>query len=244
MEIFEPLPENWPLLSERAELEAVQGEVMDRLWKEGWRHFGAQFFRYSLMWQEERWKRVFPLRLSLAAWKMSKSQRRTWRRNEDVEVQVEPAQPGGEERDLFHRHKERFRDNVPENLEVFLGEQPNGIPCECRQVSVRLEGRLIAASYLDVGKRSCSSIYAFFDLEESRRRLGVFTMLAELAYARERGLDFYYSGYATVEQSPYDYKKEVRGIEWWPWRGGWDVLSESSATVVPDEEANEEQGGR
>ena len=210
--------EFWPLVNEIGEAPAVARTRMDELWAEGWRHFGPKFFRYSLMWQEKQWKRVLNLRVPLQDWTPSKSQRRTLRRNEDLEVDFSPAEPGEEEEALFQQHKGRFRENVPDTLNDFLGEEPNGVPVPCLQLSARLEGRLVAASFLDLGQRSCSSIYGVFDLAESHRRLGVFTFLQEMKYAREIGMNYYYLGYASVESSPYDYKKEVKPSEVWDWQ--------------------------
>lgn len=207
----------WPLVNEIGEAESVSRSRMDELWAEGWRHFGPKFFRYSLMWQGDEWKRVLNLRVSLQDWKPSKSQRRTLRRNEDLEIEFAPAEPGAEEEALFQAHKQRFRDNVPDALSDFLGPEPNGVPIPCLQLSVRKEGKLLAASYLDLGQRSCSSIYGIFDLGESARRLGIFTLLQEMKYAREIGLDYYYLGYVCVEPSPYDYKKEIKPAAVWNW---------------------------
>ena len=208
---------SWPQVNEIGEAEAVPQSRMDELWAEGWRHFGSRFFRYSLMWQEENWKRVVNLRVPLKDWSPSKSQRRTLRRNQDLVVDIGPAEPGEEEEKLFQRHKKRFRDNVPDALADFLGQEPNGVPVPCLQVSVRKEGDLVAASFLDLGATSCSSIYGVFDPDESSRRLGIFTMLLEMNYARKAGLDYYYLGYACVESSPYDYKKEVKSSWVWDW---------------------------
>ena len=217
MSIQEEKP-SWPLINEMGEASSVSRARMDELWAEGWRHFGPRFFRYSLMWQEESWKRVLNLRVPLQDWQPSKSQRRTLRRNEDLQVDIAPAEPGEEVEELFQRHKRRFRDNVPDVLSDFLGEEPNGVPGPCLQVSVRDGDSLLAASFLDLGQRSCSSIYGVFDPEQSARRLGIFTMLLEMNYAREIGLEYYYLGYAAIEPSPYDYKKEVKPSWYWDWR--------------------------
>lgn len=191
---------------------------MDELWANGWRHFGSRFFRYSIMWQDDQWKRVLNLRVPLQAWKPSKSQRRTLRRNEDLTVEIAPANPGREEEELFQKHKSRFRDNIPESLSDFLGVEPNGVPVPCLQFSVRREGELVAASFLDIGHQSCSSIYGVFDLDLSARRLGIYTMLLEMQYAQKVGFEYYYLGYACIESSPYDYKKEVKPAWVWNWR--------------------------
>ena len=201
---------------------------MDRLWEMGWRNFGADFFRASLMSDGAGFKRQMALRVNVADFKKSRSQRRTFRRNSNLDLSFGEADPGKEENHLFEVHKVRFSSNVPEDLEEFLGPNPNGQPCRCLQLSVRLAGRLIAASFLALGQNACSSIYAVFDPDFSRRRLGVFTMLAELEFARKHGFQYYYSGYATVESSCYDYKKAFSALYYFDWEASWLPVEELS----------------
>ena len=94
-----------------------------------------------------------------------------------------------------------------------------GCPCLALQLSVRLQGELVAAaSFLDLGLRSCSSIYGIFEPEESGRRLGILTMLLEMDYARQGGVRILLPGLRLRGDSPYDYKKEVRPAWVWNWR--------------------------
>lgn len=223
---FNIYPGSWPLIAESRILPSVQPEVMDELWSVGWRHFGPDFFRASLMAEETALKRQIPLRIAVPEFRMSKGQRRTYRKNQDLTLSMKPAVPGAEEERLFQMHKQRFQRNVPDELRDFLGDRPHGSPCPCLQLSVLLDGVLIAASFLALGRRSCSSIYAVFDPDHSKRRLGVFTMLAELEYAKAHGLDYFYSGYATIESSCYDYKKEFNALRYYDWEGNWVSLDE------------------
>ena len=39
----------WPLVAESRERKVAEPEAMDRLWSVGWRNFGTDFFRASLM---------------------------------------------------------------------------------------------------------------------------------------------------------------------------------------------------
>jgi arginine-tRNA-protein transferase len=85
--------------------------------------------------------------------------------------------------------------------------------------------RLLAASFLDVGQKAVSSVYAIFEPEAARRSLGTFTMLLELQFAHESGFEFLYPGYATQEPSAYDYKKQFTGVEWLDFdTGAWREL--------------------
>jgi len=214
----------WPVVEECFEHCALPPEWMDALWSQGWRHFGIRFFRYSMAVHEGRVAHVLPLRIDLERWAPSPSQARIARRNQDLEVTLGRPRLGREHHRLFQLHTQRFKANVPEKLEVFLGPDPghregaNGYPCECVEVSVRRAGTLVAASYLDVGREGASSVYGFFDPAESRRSLGIATFLWEIGYARQRGCRYLYPGYAYAEPSPYDYKKRLGALEASDWR--------------------------
>ncbi len=201
-------------------------EQMDALWAQGWRHFGSDFFRYSLSLGEDGGVQfIQPLRMELAAFQISKSQRRVLRRNDDTEVRIVPALVDGEREAIFLRHRARFVSNVPDSLRTFIpSEHPAREPCECVSVEVRLSGRLIAVSYLDAGAEAVSSVYAMFEPDEARRSLGTFTLLHEIEWAAAQGKRWLYPGYATAQPSHYDYKKTFRPLQCYDWRGNWVPL--------------------
>ncbi|MBL9129678.1 MAG: GNAT family N-acetyltransferase [Verrucomicrobiaceae bacterium] len=206
--------------------DAVPAEVMDGLWAGGWRHFGRLFFRYSKQQAGEGiTQTVTPLRIRLNDWSATQSQRRVLRWNADLRTDIVPAVLDDGLRRMFERHKERFRENVPEALENFLGDVPEKGPCDCRMLRVFEGERLVAASFFDVGRGSASSVYAMFEPDVSRRSPGIFTMLLEIAFARAAGMVFLYPGYATRESSAYDYKKQFRAMEWLDFPSGeWRAL--------------------
>ena len=70
-----------------------------------------------------------------------------------------------------------------------------------------------------------------FDLRESWRSLGIYTMLLEIQYARERRCRFYYQGYAFDAPSVYDYKKLFNATEWFDWNGHWLPLRPISSAA-------------
>jgi arginine-tRNA-protein transferase len=199
--------------------EPCETALMDELWARGWRHFGPIFFRYSETDLGQGVGHVIPLRINLEKFRFSESQRRTLRRNTDLRVSFGSPETGDAERILFHAHASRFRENIPSSPEAFLGDDPaSGIPCEIRKLSVTGDaGRLLAVSFVAVGKNAWSSIYAMFDPEESRRRLGIATLLWEIESARKAGCRWLYHGYAFREPSHYDYKKGFSGLEWYDW---------------------------
>ena len=201
--------------------EKVDAEQLDVLLAEGWRHFGEQFFRYSLGVHESDIRRVIPLRIRLANFSTSKSQRRVLRQNTDLEVMIRPIEVSDESAHLFQRHKRRFKFGVPDSLYDFLSDDPRSIPCEGLEVAVHNHGKLVAASYFDVSAHSVSAVYGMFDPDLASRSLGIFTMLKEIEFAMANGKEFYYQGYAYEGESFYDYKKRFRGTESFDWKGNW-----------------------
>lgn len=215
-----------PFIHEVGTLEYAPPALMDHLWEQGWRHFGREFFRYSMIPEESSGFQIIqPLRLAVAGFRPNKSQRRVMRRNHDVEIRVVPAKVDEDRENLFLRHRVRFTENIPESLSDFISSpQPDVSPCECLSFEVRLDGKLVAVSYLDVGENAVSSVYAVFDPEHSCRSLGTLTLLEEIRWAREQGKRWLYPGYATREPSAYDYKKTFRPMEYFDWEGNWQPL--------------------
>jgi arginine-tRNA-protein transferase len=121
---------------------------------------------------------------------------------------------------MFQRHKRRFRENVPDSLETFLSAEPAQVPCECLECRVWDGEALVAVSYLDLGLNATSAVYGVFDPDHAPRSLGIFTMLKEIEFSSAKGCRFYYPGYATLEPSAYDYKKQFAALEALNWETG------------------------
>jgi leucyl-tRNA---protein transferase len=200
----------------------VDPEQMDRLWAEGWRHFGMYFFRYRTALHGDRTFHVEPLRVGLDAFDLSRSHRRVLARNRDVIVKVQKSTVDRQKLSLFRRHAQRFKDNVPGSLYDFVSKFPSEIPCPNREVTLWLDGRLVGVTYLDIGKTATSAVYAVFEPEEEKRSLGILMMLESIRYSRSIGCSHYYQGYAYRESSFYDYKKKFSGLERLLWGQGWE----------------------
>ncbi len=208
-------------VSQVCELHRATPDMMDAFWRDGWRHFGATFFRDMFSVVDNRFRLVVPLRIDVERYELSDSQRRVLRKNDDVQVVIGDASIDMEKRLLFDKHKQRFRDNVPESLTDFLSPVPSFVPCHTVECCVYYEERLIAASFFDAGAQACSSVYASFDPDVPRRSLGIFTLLHEIQYAQESGRRWLYLGYGHRENSHYDYKKNFHSTEFYNWKGEW-----------------------
>lgn len=208
-------------LNQYAFLDRVEPSQMDRLWARGWRHFGTYFFRYSVTVHDEKIYTVTPLRIRLADFRLSRSQKRILTRNSDARVEIRETSIDSTRIELFERHRVRFRDNVPDSLYGFLSDRPATVPCRNFEIAVYVDDRLIAANYLDLGMTASSAVYSIFDPGESTRSPGIYLILRGIQHSIDLGLRYYYLGYAYREPYVYDYKKRFSALEVLDWSAGW-----------------------
>jgi arginine-tRNA-protein transferase len=145
-----------------------------------------------------------PIRVPVATFVPSKSQRRVWRKNQDLQVAVGLAEPTEEKFELYGRYV-RERHN-PEREEGEEGEEDRESfleflyhsPVETIEFTYRrpADQKLIGVGLCDICAQSLSSVYFYFDPIESKRRgLGTFSSLQEIAWARKKNIPYYYLGY-------------------------------------------------
>jgi leucyl-tRNA---protein transferase len=194
---------------------------MDALWAVGWRHFGFIFVRYRTSVHGGKQFTVLPLRVDLRRFALSRSQKRVLAKNRDTEVMLRPAFIDDRKERLFAKHRERFNENVPSSLTDFLSPDPAEMPCSNLELCVYLGKKLIGVTFLDLGERATSAVYAIFDPAEAQRSVGIFMMLRSIQFSRDRGCRYYYPGYAYREPFTYDYKKRFSGLEYLDWDSGW-----------------------
>lgn len=75
------------------------------------------------------------------------------------------------------------------------------------------KGDLAAAALIDVLGDGLSMVYSFFDPEESRRSLGIYTILDHIQQARAAGFGHLYLGYWIPNSEKMDYKAQFRPLE-------------------------------
>lgn len=206
------------LINQEFFAEIVTPQQLDLLLADGWRHFGTHFFRYNFGVYEFEIRAVIPLRIRLADFCFSKSQRRVLRKNIDLNTAIRPVHITPEKELLFDRHKMRFKFGIPDTIYDFISVNS---PCETVEINASLNDSVLAVSFLDVGSDSVSSVYAMFEPAESSRSLGIFTLLKEIEFAREEDKEYFYLGYSYEGQSFYDYKKRFAATEMYDWQGNW-----------------------
>ena len=209
------------VIDERADMVQLAPETLDRILAEGWRLLGKRFVRHNFSTWRKQLCRTIPLRIKLADFQLSKSQRKVLRQNEDLLVISAPAKFDNDRNRLFDLHRDRFEEKQSTTLASFIHpDHPHLLPTEGRELGVYLDNRLIACSFFHLGKKAVSGTYCVFDPSFERRSLGTFTLLLELLMAQELDMEYYYHGYTHDIPSQFDYKLSLSGLEHMNWENG------------------------
>jgi arginine-tRNA-protein transferase len=155
-----------------------------------------------------------PLRVPVATFAPSKSQRRCWRRNADLQVSIDEPRSTDEKFELFRRYQRLWHGKADaddrQSFEEFLYDSPVQTVELCYRGR---GGRLLAVGICDLSPRSLSSVYFYHEPAESRRGLGTFGALHEIAQARAAGIPYYYLGYWIKGCASMEYKSSFGPCE-------------------------------
>ncbi len=189
----------------------LTGHELETLLAGGWRKFGHYFFRPAC----PGCLACTSLRIPVARFRPSRSQKRVLRLCRDVRVSFGPLRYTPELFDLYQLHgRERFgQENSFEEFAASL-HSPS---CPALLARYETAGRLVAAGYLDKSARALSSVYFVFDPEFAALSPGVFGALREIEYARSLGLDYYYLGYIVPGCEKMAYKGRFHPHEIYSW---------------------------
>ncbi len=192
----------WPMYQP---IVPVTPERFDALLAQGYRRTSATLFRN----QCPGCAACEQLRLPIARFRPSKSQRRVWRRSAgEIRIEVGPPQVSPQHLDLFQRH-ERERGLGRGGAPLTEAGYRHSFVRSCvstQEVRYLLGDRLVAVSLLDVGRRSASSMYHYFDPQQAGRSLGVFSVLMEVELLRRLGFEWLYLGQYVAGCQPLAYK--------------------------------------
>ncbi|HEX2971957.1 MAG TPA: arginyltransferase [Tepidisphaeraceae bacterium] len=151
------------------------------------------------------------IRIPVGRFTPSKSQRRCWRRNQDLDVTAAVPRPTDEKFALYCKYLNQRHDGLmPDeraSFEAFLYNSPVDTIEVCYRTNV---GRLLAVGICDVCSSSLSSVYFYFDPAEAHRSLGTFGAMYEIDLTRHLGIPYYYLGYWIKECRTMQYKASFR----------------------------------
>jgi arginine-tRNA-protein transferase len=187
--------------------EEIRPESFDQLLAEGDRRNGIMLYRTRC----PSCNACQPIRVPVADFQPTRSQRRVQKRNEG-EVRFEFGTPEVSERrlEIYNRHKiERGLSRTSQPMDATDYRMWLVNSCvDTREVRYFVGEKLVAVSILDFGRDSVSSVYHYFDPDESWRSLGVYSALTEIRLTEELGFHWYYLGFYVADCSHLAYKAD------------------------------------
>jgi leucyl-tRNA---protein transferase len=175
----------------------------------GFRRSGKLVYRPAC----EGCRECVPIRVPVDRFRLSRSQRRVWRRNQDVHVAVGEPRSSDEKWRMYVEYlRQRHDGTMSESREDFQ-EFLYAAVTDTLEMVYRAGDRIVAVGIVDACPGCLSSVYFYFGPAQSRRSLGTFGALCEIAECRRRGLAYWYAGYYVRECAAMNYKADFRPYE-------------------------------
>lgn len=197
----------------------VTPEELEAMLERGWRRFGAAYFRPVCSPCGE----CVSLRLPVATFQPSRSQRRAAQKCATLRCEVGPVRVDDERLELYaawHANREQARRWDPSPIDVDDYVTQFGFPHPCaREVAyydhdaADTRGRLVGVGLCDETPKAWSAVYFFYDPAYASRSPGVFHVLNLARMASQQGKTHLYLGYRINDCASMRYKATFRPHE-------------------------------
>lgn len=194
-----PAPRRWRTLSlEVLELDPAEFELM---LEQGYRRCATSCYVNVC----NDCTACIPIRVPVAGFQMSRSQRSSWKKNQDLTVDVVDARYTEEAYRLYADYCEaKFGKSRPSPA-AYAGFLVDNLGFT-KHFEYRLDGKLVGLGVVDVMPNASNSVYFAYDVETGPRRLGTFSLLYEIEWCRQTGREFVYLGFYVKDCRSMRYK--------------------------------------
>jgi leucyl-tRNA---protein transferase len=190
----------------------IDGPVYSDLVQIGFRRSGVFAYRPYC----DGCRSCIPLRIPVAEFAPNRSQRRALKKNSDLSATIGMLRFDDEHYNLYQRYQSvrhagggMDQDSREQYAQFLLQSRVDSRLIEYRSAC----GELKMISIVDMLSDGISSVYTFYDPNESQRSLGTFGILWQINYCQSLGLRHLYLGYWIRESSKMDYKSSFVPFE-------------------------------
>ena len=217
------LPDQEELLVLSDPRERVGSTQYDQLLQKGFRRNGPVAYRPMC----PQCDACVSVRIPVADFQPDRSQRRTWARNQEIQMREQVPQWDAAHARLFAeyqrwRHPGGGMDEHADRLYREMIVETGGV--EARLLVLEQGERLLAVALVDVLSSGVSAVYTFYTPDLPQRGLGTFAILSQIEWTRKQCLPHLYLGYWVASSPKMDYKKHFRPLEGFV-AGDWRLLS-------------------
>ncbi|MGI6657226.1 MAG: arginyltransferase [Desulfobulbus sp.] len=210
-----------PAVYHQACLGRIDDRIMAHLLARGYRRNGNTMYamRCPLC------RLCVPIRLRTDRFRANRNQRRVWKKNQDVTVDVAPLTVSREKLDLLQRFLTTRFPGGDSDAESYYASFFITAITQCLEIRYRVDGQLFAVSIIDVAPSWLNAVYFFFDPLFSRRSPGTLNILTLHRLCVAHDVPLLYLGYWIPGHRGMDYKQVFRPHEVlvdgiWQERGG------------------------
>lgn len=161
-----------------------------------------------------------PVRIVVGEFDMTRTRRRTLKRNTDLKRVIRPPKATSEQFSVLRGYLDaRHPDGGMAEMTVLdYASMVEETAVDTAMIEYRREddtGRraLLACALSDRLADGLSMVYSFFEPDEEARSLGAYMILDHIALARELGLPYVYLGYWVDGSPKMDYKRSYAPLE-------------------------------
>jgi leucyl-tRNA---protein transferase len=191
----------------------LSAKRLDTYLAAGWFRSEQILFRSKLLVFNEQITTPINIRFSLENHVWSKKNRKILRdNNQNFTHTVRSSFISEEKQILYENHRHRFTGYFCKNLSKHLNLSQISI-FNTYEVCVYDNNKLIAVSFFDLGEKSAASLLGIFDDNYKKHSLGIYTMLLEIEFCKQRNIEKYYPGYVLDQPSSLDYKMRMGDFE-------------------------------
>ena len=189
----------------------VDNYIFSSLSKSGFRRSGEMLYKPRC----HNCNACISVRIPTETFKANRSQKRTWKRNLDIDASIEPAQFKQEHFELYIRYQQaRHPDSSmcnddPDKYKNFIMSRFSDSEFHV----FYLKNNLVGVCVTDKLDNGISAVYSFFEPELHQRSLGTLFIMHLIKYAKLNRMPFVYLGYWVKNSQKMHYKRKFRPLE-------------------------------
>lgn len=188
-------------------------EYCHRLIQQGWRRFGAMFFRPIC----PHCTACESVKIDVENYNFSKSERRIFKKNSDLEILITRPSLTNKHLNIHEKYHSHMQDKkgweyTPTTSQHYYSSFVHGHENFGYEVQYLLNDELIGVDIIDIFPDGISSTYFFYDPAHEKRSLGKLSLLYQIQMAKERNLKWIYLGYYVKECSSLSYKHDYQPL--------------------------------
>ncbi|MDM8561393.1 arginyltransferase [Candidatus Parabeggiatoa sp. HSG14] len=187
--------------------------LYDKLAQQGFRRSGDILYRPKCKECQE----CISVRLLVEKFTPRRSQRRIWKKNQDLTVSMVAPVFQLEHFNLYcryvaarHQNDEKDEATPQEYLQFLTSDWSRTVFYE-----FRLQKQLLSIAVVDYVENGLSAVYTFFDPDYPARSLGVYAVLWQIEEAKRLNFSFLYLGYWVKDCRKMSYKTDYQPLEYY-----------------------------